>query len=51
MTPLAQRLKILKRELKLRPDPPRNDVILLGGRDDLTPLGVLTEGVSAERLA
>ncbi len=51
MTPPAQRLQILKRNLKLRPDPPRNDMIHLGGRDDLAPLGVLTEGVSAERLA
>ena len=51
MTTLAQRLQIPKRKLKLRPDPPRNDVIHLGGRDHLAPLGVLTEGVSAERLA
>ncbi len=48
MTTLAQRLQILKRKLKLRPDPPRNDVIHLGGRDDLAPLDVLTAGVSAE---
>ena len=51
MTTLAQRLQVLKRKLKIRPDPPRNDVIHLGGRDDLTPLGVLTERVTAERLA
>ena len=51
MTTLAQRLQILNCKLKLRPDPPRNDVIHLGGRDNLAPLGVLTEGVSAERLA
>ncbi len=50
MTPPTQRLQILKRKLKLRPDPPRNNVIHLGGRDNLTPLGVLTEGVSAEQL-
>ncbi len=42
MTTLAQRLQILKRKLKLRPDAPRNDVIHLGGRDHLAPLGVLT---------
>ncbi len=51
MTPPAQRLQILKRKLKFRPYPPRNDVIHLCGRDDLAPLGVLTEGVSAEGLA
>ena len=51
MTTLAQRLQILKRKLEVRPHPPRNDVIHLGGRDDLAPLGVLTEGVSAEGLA
>ncbi len=51
MTPLAQPLQILKRKLKLRPDPPRNDVVHLGGRDDLAPLGVLAERISAERFA
>ncbi len=51
MTTLAQRLQILKCELKLRPNAPWNDVIHLGGRDHLAPLGVLTQGVSAERLA
>ena len=51
MTPLTQPLQFLKRELKLRPDPSRTDMIHLGGRDDLAPLGVLTEGVAAERLA
>ncbi len=51
MTTLTQRLQVLKRKLKLRPNPPRNDVIHLGGRDNLAPLGVLTEGVSAERLS
>ena len=51
MTTLAKRLQALQRKLKLRPDAARNDVIHLGGRDTLAPLGVLTEGVSAERLA
>ncbi len=51
MTTLAQRLQILKRKLDVRPYAPRNNVIHLVGRDNLTPLGVLTEGVSAERLA
>ena len=51
MTTPAQRLQILNRKLELRPHPPRNDVIHLGGREGLAPLGVLTEGVSAERLA
>ncbi len=51
MTTPTQRLQILKRNLKLRPDAPRNDVIHLGGRDDLAPLGVFTEGIAAERLA
>ena len=51
MTTLTQRLQILKRKLKLRPDPPRRDMIHLGGRDNLAPLGVLTEGASAEGFA
>ncbi len=51
MTTLAQRQQVLKRKLKLRPDSQRNNVIHLGGRDDLAPLGVLAEGVSAEGLA
>ena len=51
MTTLTQRLQILKRKLKLRPEAPWNDVIHLAGRDNLAPLGVPTEGVSAERLA
>ncbi len=51
MTTFAQRLKVLQRKLKLRPHPPRNNMIHLGRRDHLTALGVLTEGVSAERLA
>ena len=48
MTTLTQRLQVLKRKLKVRPDAARNDVIHLGGRDNLAPLGVLTEVVSAE---
>ncbi len=51
MTTPAQRLQILKRKFKLRPNPPRNNMIHLGGRDNLTPLGVLAEEVPAERLA
>ena len=50
MTTLAQRLKVLERKLELRPDAARNDVVHLGGRDDLAPLSVLTERVPAEGL-
>ena len=51
MTTPTQPLQILKRKLEVGPDAARRDMIHLGGRDDLAPLGVLAEGVSAKRLA